>query len=758
MRVATFLEALTRVREVALEAYAHQDLPFERIVEVVRPARDTSRHPIFQVMFNLENVPKRKHDFPALSTEEIELDYQVAHLDLTLEVTEKAGGAHCTFVYNKDLFDAPTIERLTENFHVLLRGLSADPLRPIGHLPLLTPAERHQVVVAWNDTSAGYPSDRCIHELFHEQAARSPGAVAVIFEDQTLTYRELNLRSNRLAYYLRGLGVGPEVLVGLCLERSVEMVTGVLAILKAGGSYVPLDPAYPEERIAFMLEDAAPTVLLTRQNLLGRLPENKARVVCLDSDWETIALQPDDDLPATSAPFHPAYVVYTSGSTGRPKGVIGLHRGAINRFHWTWENYPFATGEVCCQKTALSFVDSVREIFGPLLRGIPLVIIPDAVVRDPRRLIETLAEKHVTRIDLVPSLLDAILDVEADLEHKLRKLKLWVASGEALSAELCERFYARLPQSELLNLYGATEASATHSDTRRRDASSSTVPIGRPISNTQVYLLDRYLQPVPIGVPGELHIGGVSLARGYLNRPELTAERFIPHPFADLPGERLYKTGDLARYRADGTLEYLGRIDNQVKIRGFRVELGETEQVLRQSTAVREAVVVAREDQQGIQKLVAYVVSEAETPTATTLRNHLQRHLPEYMVPSAFVFLGALPLTPNGKVDRRALPAPDTSRPAMEQSYLAARSPAEKAMVEIWQEVLDLEQVGVHDDFFAMGGHSLKATLLANRIRGAFHIEIPMVSIFQVPTVAGLVQLIGALPSEGAAAHEETKL
>ena len=369
MRVATFLEALTRVREVALEAYAHQDLPFERIVEVVRPARDTSRHPIFQVMFNLENVPKRKHDFPALSTEEIELDYQVAHLDLTLEVTEKAGGAHCTFVYNKDLFDAPTIERLTENFHVLLRGLSANPLRPIGHLPLLTPAERHQVVVAWNDTSAGYPSDRCIHELFHEQAARSPGAVAVIFEDQTLTYRELNLRSNRLAYYLRGLGVGPEVLVGLCLERSVEMVTGVLAILKAGGSYVPLDPAYPEERIAFMLEDAAPTVLLTRQNLLGRLPENKARVVCLDSDWETIALQPDDDLPATSAPFHPAYVVYTSGSTGRPKGVIGLHRGAINRFHWTWENYPFATGEVCCQKTALSFVDSVREIFGPLLRG-----------------------------------------------------------------------------------------------------------------------------------------------------------------------------------------------------------------------------------------------------------------------------------------------------------------------------------------------------------------------------------------------------
>ena len=741
----TFLEALARVREVALEAYAHQDLPFERLVEAVRPARDTSRPPIFQVMFNLENVPKRKHDFPGLRTEEIELDYQVAHLDLTLEMTENASGAHCSFVYNKDLFDAPTIERMAENFHVLLRGLAADPLRPVSRLSLLTPAERHQVMVAWNETSAAYP-DRSIHELFYEQAARSPDAVAVIFEDQTLTYRELNRRSNRLAHYLRGLGVGPEVLVGLCLERSLEMVTGVLGILKAGGSYVPLDPNYPEERVAFMIEDAGASVLLTQQNLLGRLPENKARIVCLDSDWETIARQRDDDLPANSVecePAHPAYIVYTSGSTGRPKGVIGLHRGAINFCHWMWENYPFEPREVCCQKTSLSFVDSVREIFVPLLRGIPLVIIPDAIVRDPRRLIEILAENQVTRIMLVPSLLDAMLGIEIDPEHWVPKMKLWVASGEALSPELTERFYARVPHCELLNIYGASEASGdTCYDARRRDPSSSTVPIGRPISNVAVYLLDRHLQPVPIGAPGEIHVGGVSLARGYLNQPELTAERFIPHPFADLPGERLYKTGDLARYRADGTLEYLGRIDNQVKIRGFRVELGEIEHVLHQSTAVREAAVVAREDEQGIQKLVAYVVPAAETPTISTLRNHLQRHLPEYMVPPAFVFSRALPLTPNGKVDRTALPAPDTSRPAMEQSYVAPRSPAEKAMVEIWQEVLELGRVGVHDDFFALGGHSLKATMLANRIRGAFDIEMPVVSIFQVPTIAGLVLLI----------------
>ncbi|MFQ5794231.1 MAG: amino acid adenylation domain-containing protein, partial [Candidatus Bipolaricaulia bacterium] len=765
----SFRELLGRVRNVTLNAYAHQDLPFEKLVEELQPERSLSHTPLFQVMFQLYNAqmstlevdtgttvlelnPFQLYNvqMPALEAPEVtlsslEADTGTTVSDLNLLMVEEAQGLRGWIEYSTDLFDGATIERMLGHFQTLLEGVVADPDRRLSDFPLLTETEQHQLLLEWNDTQADYPQDSCLHQLFEAQVEKTPDAVAVVFEDEQLTYQALNDRANQLAHHLQSMGVGPEVRVGMFMDRSLEMVIGLLGILKAGGAHVPLDPAYPKERLAFMLQDANVPVLLTQQQLLERLPEHSAEVICLDTDWQTIAQQSADNPTSDTTPNHLAYVIYTSGSTGTPKGVMIPHRGICNRLHWMQSAYRLTETDRVLQKTPFSFDVSVWEFFWPLLTGARLVVARPDGHRDNAYLVQLMAEQQITTLHFVPSMLQLFVE-EPELEVGY-SLKRVICSGEALPIGLQERSFARLDaETELHNLYGPTEASIDVTCWAcERDSQLRTVPIGRPIDNTQIYILDAHLQPVPISVPGELYIGGVSLARGYHGRPALTGERFIPDPFSDEPGARLYKTGDLARYRPDGNIEFLGRNDDQVKIRGFRIEPGEIEAVLGEHPAVHEVVVLAREDAPGNRRLVAYLVVDQEpAPSTTELRRFLQQKLPEYMVPSAFVVLDALPLTPNGKVDRRALPAPDPTRPELERTFNAPRTSIEERVAGIWTELLGVEQVGVYDNFFELGGHSLLATQVISRVRDTFQVELPLRRLFELPTVAGLAESIEA--------------
>jgi amino acid adenylation domain-containing protein len=740
----TFRELLGRVRQVCQGAYAHQDLPFAKLVEELQPQRELNRSPLYQVMFVLQNAPKPPLEVPSLVLNHLELDSTTAKADLLLTVGGRSNQRRwMSMEYNTDLFDEATIGRMLGHFQNLLEGIAANPNARLSALPLLSEAERRQVVQEWNDTATVYPQRHVLHELLEAQVERTPDAVALDFEGQQLTYHELNARANQLAHHLRGLGVGPDTLVALCAERSLEMVVGLWAILKAGGAYLPLDPEYPKDRLAFMLEDAQVSVLLTQEHLLDRLPPHDAQVLCLDTDWPALAGQAKGNLSVPMTPEHLAYVIYTSGSTGRPKGAQIPHRGICNRLLWMQDAYRLSAADRVLQKTPYSFDVSVWEFFWPLLTGARLVIAKPGGHRDSAYLVRLIAEQQVTVLHFVPSMLQVFLE-EPGLE-RCTSLRHVVCSGEALPWELQKRFYGRL-SANLHNLYGPTEASVdVTSWACERWSDLGVVPIGRPIANTQMYVLDRYLQPVPPGIPGELHIGGVGLARGYLKRPELTAEKFIPDPFG-AAGARLYKTGDMARWRSDGSLEYLGRLDHQVKIRGFRIELGEIEAVLGQHAGVREAVVLAREDGPAGKHLVAYIVArQAEAaPTANELRGLLKEKLPEYMVPGAFVFLEAMPLTASGKVNRRALPAPEIGAGAAATEYVAPRTPLEELIAGLWAEVLGVERVGVHDNFFALGGHSLLATQLVSRVRGHFAVELPLRNLFETPTVAGLAERIEA--------------
>jgi amino acid adenylation domain-containing protein len=741
----SFQELLGRVREVTLGAYSHQDLPYEKLVEELRPPRAVSRNPLFQVLFALRNTPRQAPELAGLTLSSLDVYNETAKFDLTLELGETPEGVSGWFEYSTDLFDAATIARMAGHFQTLLEGIVAAPEQRLATLPLLSADERRRLLMEWNDTAADYPRDQCIHEVFEGQVARRPNAVAVVWDGEELTYYELNRRANQVAHHLRMLGVGPEVLVGLCLERSLEMVIGLLGILKAGGAYVPLDPTHPLERLAFMLEDAKVSVLLTQASLVARLPANGATMICLDSEWPTIARHSEENLSSGVTAENLASVLYTSGSTGRAKGVLGTHRATQNVLAWLWQAYPFSSEEVACQKTSMSFVDSMQELLGPLLRGIQTVLIPNEVLQEPYRLVQMLAAHCVTRILLVPSLLRVLLDTYPDLRLRLPSLTLWFTGGEILSRELWQCFQECLPDSRLINLYGASEDTADVSwfDTGLMRQEHWSVPIGRPIANTHAYVLDRHLQPVPIGVPGELHVGGASLARGYLNRPELTSEKFIPNPFSVESGAYLYKTGDLARYLPDRNIEFLGRIDHQVKIRGFRIELREIEAVLAQHPAVQQAVLLARDDVPGDTRLVAYVVPNQEpAPMTSELRRFLQARLPEYMVPATFVPLEALPMTPNGKVDLRALPAPGPERPALDEAFVSPQTFIEERLARIWAEVLGIDQVGIHDDFFAVGGHSLLATQVLSRVRDRFQVELPLHALFEARTIAGLANAL----------------
>lgn len=741
----TIRELLRRVREVTLGAYAHQDLPFERLVEDLQPPRDPSYNPLFQVMLVLQNAPKSAVELPGLTLTPLPIPCETAKLDLTLYLEELEADLVATLEYNTDLFAASTIQRMADQFQVVLDGMITHPDRHLSELPLLTPSEQ-QLFVEWNQTQADYPHT-WIHHCFEAQVERTPDAVAVVFANQALTYRELNARANQLAHHLQALGVQPETLVGICLERSLAMMIGLLAILKAGGAYVPLDPAYPPERLAFILDDAQVPLLLTQQGVMERVMERvsdpAAQVICMDTDWDAIAHHSPRNPATPLTPEALAYVIYTSGSTGAPKGVLGLHRGALNRLHWMWTTDPFTTADVCCQKTALNFVDSVWEIFGPLLQGIQTVIIPDQVLKDPHTLVATLAQHQVTRLVLVPSLLRVLLDLDPDLQQRLPTLKLWVSSGEALPFDLLQMFRERLPDSTLLNLYGSSEVAADVTSYRvnPQDAVTPPVLIGRAIANTQLHVLDQGLRPVPLGVPGELYVAGAGVARGYLHHPDLTAERFIPNPFSTDPTSRLFKTGDRVRYNPDGNLEYWGRLDHQVKIRGFRIEPGEIEWVLRQSPAVHHAVVVAREDQPGNPQLVAYVVAAPQQSiTVSALRSHLKQTLPDYMLPSAWVVLDELPLLPNGKLDRRALPLPERTRLVDQIPDQAPYTDLERAIATLWQTCLNLQTIGIHDNFFDLGGHSLLLVQVHSQLQQHLHREFPLVELFQYPTIQALAQ------------------
>jgi len=739
-----FRELLQRVREAALGAYSHQDLPFDRLVEELRPKRDLSYNPLFQVMFVLQNMPQQPLELSGLAVDRLKVDTRTSMFDLTLYLTAAAEGLEATFEYSTDLFDEAAIERMGRHFRMLLEAVTVNPASRISALPLLTAKERHQLLVEWNDTATGSVIESPIHELFEAQADRMPDAKGVILGQESLTFRQLNERANQLAGYLGRLGIGAAEPVGLLLDRSIEAVVGMLGILKAGGAYVPMDVAYPAERLSFMVTDSGASVLLTRARFLRLVPGFYGRAVCLDEDWGEI-LREQTETPAASVTAEdPAYVIYTSGSTGVPKGVVGLHRGAVNRFRWMWKAYPFRDGEVCCQKTSLSFVDSIWELFGPLLRGVPLVIIPDEILMDPNLFVEQLAEHRISRIVMVPSLLRVLLSTFPDLGDRLPALALWISSGESLPLELALQFREQMPRKKLINLYGCSEVSA---DATFYDASAGQlpprVPVGRPIDNTRVYVLDPSLQPVPVGVTGEVCVGGAGVASGYHSQPQLSAERFVDSPF--VPQDRLFRTGDLGRFMPDGQLVLLGRGDQQVKIRGFRVELGEIEATLRSHPLVRESVAIMDGTAAGTDQILAYVVPEADgLPDSEALRDYVRLRLPEYMVPSLVMPLDTMPLTPAGKIDRLNLPLPQRGGVIPGARSTSTGDPVESRLAAIWSRVLGVERVGPDDNFFALGGHSLLAAELFAAIEREIGKRIPLASLFRAPTLRELAAVVRA--------------
>ena len=729
----TFREFLGGVREAALGAFAHQDIPFERLVEEVQPARSLDRSPLFQVFFALQNPDHAGLALPGLVVRGQAVHSGTEKFDLSLYLIERADGLRVACSYNTALFAPATIRRLLEHYHTLLAGIAADPDARLADLPVLTAAERMQILVEWTATQAAYPSEACLHHLIAAQAVATPDAVAVVYEDQALSYRELDARANQLAHHLRGLGVGPGVLVGLCVERSLEMVVGLLAILKAGGAYLPLDPTFPRDRLAFIVADARVSILVTQDTLRSALPDHEARMVRLDADRAILAAMPETP-PDGGQPEDLAYVLYTSGSTGRPKGVQIPHRAVVNFLASMRREPGLAPDDVLLAVTTLSFDIAGLELFLPLLVGARVVIVSSAVAADGHRLARTLAESGATVMQATPATWRMLLEVGWEGSPRLRIL----CGGEALPRDLAQTLLAR--GASLWNLYGPTETTIWSTVHRVADGVGP-VCIGRPIVNTRLYILDRYGMPAAIGVPGELYIGGDGLASGYLNRPELTAEKFVAHPFDTGGAARLYRTGDRARYRPDGTVEFLGRLDHQVKLRGYRIELGEIEAVLREHPGVRDAVVTVREDQPGDQRLVAYIVPEGDdAPPDAKVLAALRSKLPGYMIPAALVPLAVLPLTPNGKVDRRALPPSDGARTTV--PAVAPRDLLEVQLVKLWQEVLGVPAVGIEDNFFALGGHSLLAVRLFDAVARRTGRQLPLAALFQAPTVAALARIL----------------
>ncbi len=767
----TFVELLARVRDCTLSAYANQDVPFDLVLDAIKSDRHLSHAPLFQVMFVLQNAPQSNIELPGLTWKSLEIEATTTKFDLTLLIEETKTELKACWEYNTDLFNPETISRMGEHFQTLLSGIVANPQQPIAQLPLLTPKEQQQLLVEWNATQAEYSLDKCIHQLFAEQAIKTPNAVAVIFGDSQLTYQELNSKANQLAHYLQQNGVKPNTLVGICCDRSLEMVISLLAVLKAGGAYIPLDPSYPPERLQFMVEDSNLSVLLTQTKLLDLVANSPANTICLDTQWEHIAQKFPINPVNIATPDNLAYVIYTSGSTGTPKGVMIPHRALCNHMLWMQTELAFTSGDRFLQKTPFSFDASVWEFYAPLLVGGTLILAKPDGHQDPGYLTELIIQENITILQLVPSLLRVLLDSKGEPPFALpqcQSLRKVFCGGEILPWELQQRFYNQLKHCQLYNLYGPTEATIDTTYWLCPQQGEQINSIGKPISNVQVYLLDANLQPLPIGIPGEIYIGGAGLAQGYLNRPKLTVEKFItvgandPKEFdsrfksgnppnalshrSPLQNNKLYKTGDKARYLPDKNIEYIGRIDNQVKLRGFRIELEEIETQLEQHPQIKQAVVEVR-DETNSQRLVVYLVSREQPPATSELRSYLQEKLPQYMVPGIFVFLDSFPLTPNGKIDRRALPIPEIT--SDRKLSVTPRNQIESTLVDIWTEVLQVDNIGIDDNFFELGGDSILSLQVIAKARDA-GIQLTPKQIFQDQTIAYLATVANTTTTQTA--------
>jgi amino acid adenylation domain-containing protein len=735
----TVRQLLARVRETALQAYAHQDVPFEKLVDHLAPERDMSRSLLFQVMFSLQNTPDADWTLAGLDVRREPVPTENEKFDLTLTFDETAGYLKGAIGYQTDLFDASSIERMAGHLRRLLEEMAANPDARIGELEILLPDEAEQILRVWNRTERDWPRNETVHQRFERQARETPDRVAVIYESRQVTYAELNGRANQLARRLRAAGVGPDAPVGLCMDRSLEMIVGLLGILKAGGAYVPLDPHSPVERMKMVIEDARIGVVLGNRGIGDALD---TPVLCLDEEWPSIAAHDDRDFDSGAGPENLAYVIFTSGSTGRPKGVAIAHQSVLNlqnalrdQVRVREEREPRRVGV----NAPIVFDASVKQLI-QLLDGATLVIVPEAVRESGKRLLALIEGEQLDLIDCTPSHLQVLID--EGLLQKPGMTTTFLVGGEKIGAAMWQRL-CESKGASFYNVYGPTECTVDAALTAIGAGTGGPV-IGRALWNATLYVLDREMQPVPVGVPGELFIGGAGLARGYVNRPDLTAERFVPSPFSASGGERLYRTGDAVRWREDGQIEYLDRIDQQVKIRGFRIELGEIESVLALHPDVAQAVVLVREDQPGDRRLVAYVVAEGGTEPLDleALRDHLRSALPDYMIPAACVELEQLPRTVNGKVDRRKLLAVDVPRGDAAATFVLPTTPIEHLVAEIYADVLGLDEVGIHDNFFNLGGHSLLAMQLVARIGEILEIEVPLRFVFVAPTVAELAALL----------------
>jgi amino acid adenylation domain-containing protein len=739
----TFRQLLGRVRETILEVQTHQEIPLERVVEEVQPKRELNRAPLFQVMFVLQNAPLPQLKLADLTLVPMEIDNGTAKFDLTLYMREAGRELTGSLAYNTDLFESTSIARMIACFQILLQGIAADADQRISKLALLAATERQQLLTEYNQTDEAYPCDRLPHQLFEAEAEASPDALALVYEKQNLTYGELNKKANQLAHYLKSRGVGPEVPVGICMEPSIDTIMGILGIVKSGGAYVPIDPSFPKERVDFILDDVRAPVLLTQQNLLDKFSGCKARVITVDADWQTIAGYSEENPCSDVEPGNLIYIIFTSGSTGTPKGVAIEHRPLLNYIYTIRQRLqlPFPASYATVSSIAADLGNTC--VFPSLCFGGTLHIISLDRASDPNALAEYFQEHDIDCLKIVPSHLSALL-TSARSEQVIPRKRL-ILGGESSSWNLIERLRSLAPHCLIFNHYGPTESTVGVLTCKVEDKlsdESATVPIGQPIGNIKIYLLDQYFEPVPIGIPGEVHIGGLGLARGYFNRPELAAEKFIPNPFSYEPGARLYRTGDLARYGPSGNIEFLGRVDDQVKIHGFRIELGDIKAVLDQHPSIRESLVTTYEAL-GAKAVAAYIVFNDDVNVVIAdLRDYMKNRLPGYMIPSAFVTLDLLPRLPNGKINRKALPAPDKTALEAKTIYEPPASPVEKELAEIWARLLGVERIGARDSFFDLGGHSLLATQLVARVYDVFQVSIPLRSIFEKTTIVELALVI----------------
>ena len=751
----TFRKLLVRVREMAVQAYTHQDLPFEKLVKELQPERHLNRNPLVQITFQLQQRPEAERKAGVLSAEPFEINRGAAIFDFAFRLWDVPNGFSGGIEYSTDLFDASTIRRIASCYQTLLEAAVTNPEVRLSELPIMSEAERRVVLTGENRIRPGYNHSVCVHQLVEAQARRTPKATAVTSERESLTYEQLDQRANQLACRLQALGVGPNVLTAVCMERSVELVIAILSIFKAGGAYVPLDPSYPADRLAFMIQDSGAPVLVTQSHLARSLPRKKTIVLKLD-ETEWLKRQKKVPLRSAPSPLNLAYVIYTSGSTGFPKGVAISHGALVNHMLWMQQMLPFEESDAVLQKTNISFDASIWEFWAPLISGARLVMARPERLIDSASLIEQVLQHRITVLQLVPSVLNLCLSEPRFPE--CQTLRRVFAGGEALTTDLVVRFHETGIRATLYNLYGPSETTIDATWwTCDRESARYGITIGRPISGMAAYVLDVNLQAVPRGVPGELFLSGAGLGRGYLNAPELTAERFVPHPFSSENGVRLYKTGDIVVLRANGEIEYLGRVDTQVKLRGMRIELGEIESLLRDHPDIEQAFVVLREDAPGDQRLVGYIVSRRRTPDNKELRRFLSGRLPEYAIPSVWITLDRIPLTPNGKVDRSALPKPEQDSMNLPGAYAEPRTPTEEKLVATWKAVLKSSKVGINDNFFELGGHSLLAIQLVARLREEFRIDLPLRALFHSATPAELAEVIERIILEEVERMPETE-